>query len=105
MVTHASKSTGEKPYTMRGILRRRMQALRIRLGPYMVGGPGAPSLTPVIPVSEFYHMYILSYQHGSCPVLPESVLRLSTSSTKCFNGRRTIPIDRAMAPVCSKVFQ
>ena len=64
---------------MRGILRRRMQALKTRLGPYTVGGPGAGAPGPrVIPVSEFYLIYILSYQQGSCPMLPESVLMTST---------------------------
>ena len=72
-----------------------------RLGPYTVGGPGAGAPGPtVIPVSEFYHMYILSYRQGSYPALPESVLMTSTmykNGAKCSNGRKTIPIDRAVA--------
>ena len=73
----------------------------------MVGGPGAPSPTPVIPVSEFYHTYILSYQQGSCPASSESVLVINTmhmNGTKCFNGRKTIPIDRAVVQCVPKCF-
>ena len=94
-----------------------------RLGPYMVGGPGAPSPTsrPSINCSKwilpYIHIILLTGQLPSitreCSINQYNVPKCSydrgmapeyMSVPKCFNGREAQPINRGMAPelLCMK---
>ena len=85
---HAGMSTGSEPYTLRTILDKGVQALMTRLGPSHEEGPRTQShirWTPNMTLSEFYHMYVIWYCQGYCPIL-HILQRVSYREDKqCYN--------------------